>query len=233
MEETISIDIGAILKKWKFIAVAAVIFAVLSYSYASFFQHPSYRNAKAYVIVNNVYAADQTASMNDITVSRSLAETYCGMISMNEMMQQLSYYLAEECDLNIDYRVLHSCVNVDIVDNTESIRISVTTGDPEKTRIVSEAIESYLVPTVSRAYGSAEIARYGDEINTVNTPNVVKMSLVGFVFGAFVGVALLLAFQLLYNRVNDEDDFAKKVNLPLLGVIPDPTAAVKGGKYER
>ena len=232
MEEYISFDIGSVLKRWKIIAIVAIVFAVIFYSYASFFQRPSYKNTKVYVIVNNIYAADQAASMNDITVSRSLAETYCGMIRMSEMMQQLSDYLATEYGMEISYQALRSCVGVDIVDQTESVRIAVTTGDIEKTRIVSEAVESFLIPTVSRAYGSAEIKRFGDEINTINSPNVMKMSVIGFVFGAFLSVAALLLFQIVYNRVTDEEDFAKKTDLPLLGVIPDLSSVTKGGKYE-
>ena len=196
MEDYISLDIGAVAKRWKFIVVFAVVFAVLFYSYASFFQRPSCKNSKVYVIVNNVYAADQSASMSDITVSRSLAETYCGMIRMSEMMQQLADYLSAEKEMDISYQALRSCVSVDIVDQTESIRISVTTGDIDKTRIVSEAVESFLIPTVSRAYGSAEIKRFGDEIDSVNTPNVVRTSLVGFVLGAILSVAVLLLFQI-------------------------------------
>ena len=94
-------DIGAVAKRWKIIVVFAVVFAVLFYSYASFLQRPSYKNSKVYVIVNNVYAADQSASMSDISVSRSLAETYCGMIRMSEMMQQLADYLLSEKGMNI------------------------------------------------------------------------------------------------------------------------------------
>lgn len=232
MEDYISLDIGAVAKRWKFIVVFAVVFAVLFYSYASFFQRPSYKNSKVYVIVNNVYAADQSASMSDISVSRSLAETYCGMIRMSEMMQQLADYLSAEKEMDISYQALRSCISVDIVDQTESIRISVTTGDIDKTRIVSEAVESFLIPTVSRAYGSAEIKRFGDEIDSVNTPNVVRTSLVGFVLGAILSVAVLLLFQIVYNRITDEDDFSKKTDLPLLGVIPDPTSVAKGDKYE-
>ena len=232
MEDYISLDIGAVAKRWKIIVVFAVVFAVLFYSYASFLQRPSYKNSKVYVIVNNVYAADQSASMSDISVSRSLAETYCGMIRMSEMMQQLADYLLSEKGMNISYQELRSCVSVDIVDQTESIRISVTTGDIDKTRIVSEAVESFLIPTVSRAYGSAEIKRFGDEINSINTPNVVRTSLAGFVLGAILGVAVLLLFQIVYNRITDEDDFSKKTDLPLLGVIPDPTSVAKGDKYE-
>lgn len=233
MEEGFSIDISSIAKRWRIIAVTAVIFAILFYCYASFFQHPTYRNAKVYVIVNNVYAADQSASMNDITVSRSLAETYCGMIRMSEMMQQLSDYLAAEYNTEISYQALRSCVDVNIVDQTESIRIAVTTGDMSKTRIISEAIEGFLIPTVSRAYGSAEIKPFGEEINSINTPSVMKWCVLGFVFGAGASVAALVLFQVLYNRVKDEDDFTQKTGLTLLGVIPDPAYGTKGGKYEK
>lgn len=233
METTVNLDLMALLKKWKVILAFALVFCAVFYCMASFFQEPTYKNTKVYVIVNNVYAVDQSASMNDITVSRSLAETYSGMINMNEMMQNLSEYLKNEYDLSVGYQQLRSCVSVSVVDQTESLRISVVTDSIEKTRIISEAVESYLIPTVSRAYGSAEIKRFGDEINSVNTPNVLKNSLIGFVFGACLCVALLLLFQIVYNRVTGEDEFVKKVDVPLLGVIPDPAVAMKGGKYAK
>lgn len=229
----VSLDIRSLFKRWKMILAFAVTLALLFYCHAAFFTRPSYTNAKVYVIVNNIYAADQTASVSDITASRSLAETYSSMIGMSEMMQELAEYLKVEQGMDIGYQALRSCINVSVVDQTESLRVSVTTGDMEKTRIISEAVESYLIPTVSRAYGSAEIKRFGNEINSVNTTSAVKNAAIGFMGGAILAAALIIGMQFVYNRVADEDEFSQKSSVPLLGVIPNPANYDIDGKFKK
>lgn len=232
-ETMFTFDIRSLLKRWKIVLTSALACMLLFYCHAAFFTHPSYTNTKVYVIVNNIYSADQTASVSDISASRSLAETYVSMLDVSEMMQQLSEYLNAEQGMNIGYQTLRSCIDVSIVGETEALRVSVTTGDVETTRIVSEAVEGYLIPTVSRAYGSAEIKRFGNEINRVNTTNVAKKALMGFVGGACVAVAVIVALQLFYNHVADEDEFSQKSSVPLLGVIPDPANYDVDGSFKK
>lgn len=235
MDSYINFDLTSFVKKWKIIAVAAVVCVLVAYCYSTFFSHPSYWCSRAYTIDNAVsYSNDdgsRQASINDMNVSRLLVETYTQLICLDEMMSCLSEYISGEYGMEIPYRTLGSYVRIEPQGTTEIMRIFVTTGDPQLSRVISDSIDVYLIPLASDGVGSAEIISQGQPLDGVKNPSTVKTCIIGLFIGLFLGAGIVFLLSVFNDKVTDEEEFVKKINIPVLGSIPEPVTNKGGFKY--
>lgn len=235
MDTNITFDLSIFIKKWRIIAIVAVVCTLISYCYSTFFSQPSYWCSRAYTIVNNMsYSNDEesrTASINDMNVSRLLVETYTELLRLEEMVSCLSDYIQQEYEIVVPYRKLRSCIRIETQGTTEIMRIIVTTNDKKLSRIISDSIDVYLIPLASDGVGSAEIISQGQPLDGINTTSTSKTCAIGFVFGAVFGAALIFVLYVFNNKVTDEEEFVKMFNIPVLGNIPEPFADKGVYKY--
>lgn len=236
MEKNNTIDLMYFVKKWKLILCIGIVFAFIFYLYTSLFSTPTYWCSRAYAVNNGVFYSNEDynkqASMNDITVSRSLVETYQAALSLPGIMQELADHIKAQHGIELSAPYLSSCVKVSSRGSTEILNINVTTGDIVLSRTISDAVDTFLIPYVSDSIGSAEIRSLGRLTDGTNISSPVKMAIFGLIAGVAFAVALLLLFYTVNNKVSTEEEFIKRTNVMVLGSIPDPHFIAKGGyKY--
>lgn len=235
MDSYINIELSVFIKRWRIILVAALVFCIALYSYTALFSKPSYWCSRSYIITNSVsYSNDESsrvASIGDLNVSQSLAETYGQLIKLDEMVSCLADYLLKETGEEYSYRFLSSCIRVE-VGSTEIIKIRVSTGNMETSRIISNAVDTYLIPLAMEVVGSAEVKALPKLLDGVATTSPVKMGIVGFGGGVILSVAIILLNYLFNNKISDRDEFSKICRIPVLGTIPDPAMDLKGGNND-
>jgi capsular polysaccharide biosynthesis protein len=237
MNSSNTFDFSILLKKWKMILTFAVVGAVVLYCYTAFFAKQTYQCSRAYVINNSIsYSNDEAsrqASESDLRVSQELVATYKEYINLPQVMSNFSQYISENYNQNISYKYLGSCISIEQRSETGIMQIHVTTSDKYLSNIISDAIDEYLIPASNDDLEYAEIksvnAAGNGKIEREITKDPLRATILGLIGGAFIGVAISLFLYFISNKITDEDEFAKRFNVPVLANIPDPSSSSKGG----
>lgn len=232
MEKNNTIDLMYFAKKWKIILCIALVFAFMFYLYTSLFSTPSYWCSMSYTVNNaNSYSNDnynKQASMNDVTVSRSLVETYQAALSLPGIMQELADNIKTEHGVNLSSAFLSSCIRVSTSGSTEILNIRVTTSDISLSRTIFDSVNNFLIKYVSESIGSGEIRSLGRLTDGMSVSSPFKMGFFGAVVGVAAAIAVLLLVYAVNNKISTEEEFLRRTNVMILGTIPDPHFISKG-----
>ncbi len=227
------INIQTVLKKWRIIAIFGVVFLLLSYCHTVFIAKPVYTYSREYTVLNNIsYSNDSSSrvgSVNDITVSRDMAETYTLLLKTNGMMQYLSEELYNNFELEFSYMQLKSLISVSRINESEILKVVVSTSDPQLSSMISASVENILVPYVNNEIGITEIKATGKTVTGEVFPSVIGSCIKGLFGGLILGFALVLVLYFFNTRITDKEDIENKFSVPVLGVIPDIENIQKGG----
>lgn len=223
---------------WTLILVFVLV-AVLAFSYCEFISTPVY-GASASIIVTNgaVVSPDDTSSVNkvlgsDIQASLMLADSVVDMLKTPDIYK----YVARKLGEDYDYKVLISHTSVSRRgEDTLFIDISYTDSDPQRAIKVANLFASascdYVAEFISRT--DPKIVSSADRASQVY-PRTLRTTVLAGAFAAFVLYVVFVLIELLNNTVKNEEDFAARYAIPLLGTIPDfdearrASASKKGG----
>ena len=135
------------------------------------------------------------------------------------MLQQV----IDNLGLSLTYQQLASRVTVSAVDDTQVMKVTVKSDNPEWARQVCEQI-TVISPDVileSVEAGSAKVISNAAINPAPVSPNVGRNTMLGGVLGLVISVGIILLTVLLDNKIHTEDDVAKYLDLAVVGVIPN------------
>lgn len=197
-------------------------------------------------------ASSRTASATDIAVSQDLVETYSEYMRLPLVLKALAEYITETTEFTVSAGQLSGYINIRRAGKTGLMQIEVTTDKRELSSAVSAAIDSFIVPNAGPQLGYAEIRAItltrtegsdgtestagSDEngqnaaagamdfgvVERTNGVHTTRTCAFGLIVGAAVGAAIALLLYVLNYKIGDEEEFAKKIDVPVLGNIPDP-----------
>lgn len=236
-DETV-IDIWKILqlllKRLWIILLVSVIGAAAAFFYTHKFITPQYR-ASADLYVNgstSIAGMELSVSSGTIQTARSLIPTYSVILKSRLTLEEVINRL----DLPYSYGALSGRVSAASVGETEILRITVTSSDPEEARLIANTIVDVLPEKISKiVHGSSvEVVDLavtpGAPFSPSYSSNVTKGFIVGLVLSA---LAVILLEYFLHDSIEDtewlKNEFGEKV--PVLAAIPDANAKHKKGSY--
>ncbi len=212
--------LGVLRKNIVPLILATVIVAAAALTITVFFVPKEYQ-ADAMLIVNTT---DESSAANinsgQITAAQDLAEVYSIIIKSDTVLQQV----IDDLKLSITYEQLSSQISVSSVNSTQVISISMLSTDADYARKIIGKIVEIAPPIIAdkvdagsvKVISDATIANNGNPVS----PSVVKNTLIGAVVGLVLMLIIAFIRELLNNTFKTEDDIAKNLQLPLLGIIP-------------
>ena len=214
------------------IILITLIFMVIGAIYSYLYVKPDYSSYTSLVLAKSSDTEESkkatttdTITTSDLTLNSKLVSTYN---VLKKVINNLNLSETED--------QLKKGITVSAVTNTEVIKISVTNSIPEKAKKIANEIAKVFTEEVSEIYSinnvyvvdEAEIAKAPYNINHIK--DILMFALVGLVIS--IGYALVL--NMLDTTIKSEEDVEKKLDLPVLTVIPicnfDETPAVRGKK---
>ena len=186
------------------VILATVILAAAGFGISKFLITPQYE-ASALMIVNTRQDITSNVTSDQINSATKLVSTYSIIIKSDTVLQQV----IDNLGLSLTYQQLASRVTVSAVDDTQVMKVTVKSDNPEWARQVCEQIIS------SAAVNPTPVS-----------PNVGRNTMLGGVLGLVISVGIILLAVLLDNKIHTEDDIAKYLDLAVVGVIPE----YQGGK---
>lgn len=221
-EDEVEIDIGEIIALfWNhalWIIGAAVGMGLVCFLICTFCLTPRYE-ASINMIVNTRQDTTATVTNDNINSAKSLASTYAIVIKSNTVLDEVIQTLG----LDMTYRELSENIDVESVDSTQIIKITVQNEDPELAGLITQTIATVapdvLVETVEA--GSCKIvSKVEIDYNPVY-PRTKRYTVMFAALGMFAACGIIFVLHLLHNYIEDDEDVQKKLELPVLGLIPE------------
>jgi capsular exopolysaccharide synthesis family protein len=219
--------------------VVCIVCGVVAYAYSAFMLPELYESSLSmYVTSSDRARANDSIDVANLTVSRNLADSYVVVLSNDVVMEEigtvlintyseeelLQYFPIDERDGKkyIKAKYISACFNIAPVDETEVLKVSVTTADPQLSADLCNIMGEVAPAFLKRVVGAGSVEAIGDAVAPdskcypSNKGNAAK----GAVAGLMICCAVFVIRILLDNKVRDTDSFREKFDYPVMGEIP-------------
>lgn len=220
MEEISLRDVFFILRKWMVLiiilaAIAVLIAGVLSY----YVLKPEYQTFTTLMVGKpKDYQSDGGLEYNEILLNQKLVSTYGELVKSRIVTDRVVGNLG----LNMSYDTFRNKVSVNLVKDTEIIRIQVTDNDPYLAAdIANETAEVFMdtVKSIMKVENVQVIDEAQPNLNPIKPRPILNMAIAG-VLGLMLGIFLVFLIEYLDNTIKTAEDVEKHLGLAVLGAIP-------------
>ena len=238
MEELDIIELlYALKKRIKYIVIAVVICALVSFIYSKFLITPMYKSSTTFVLsksTENSVQVENTSSeaitQNDITLNSKLVSTYSEIIKSKTIAKEVINALG----LDMTVEEFKSNVTVTSKDETELIEITVSNKDGKVAADIANSLAEVFREKVYEVYkidnlSIIDIAEEATEPYNIGTvKNIVLFALVGLVLSCGI-IFLIVYFD---DTIKDEKDIEALLNIPVIASIPRLEDNDEGGFFK-
>lgn len=230
------IDFGHIIKSvWSrvwVVAIVSIMTAVIGFSIAAFAISPTYSSAIMLYVNNSSISLNDVGfsiSSSDLTASQSLVKTYNVLLKNRTTLERV----IEEANLDYSWKEVNGMIVASSADDTEIMRITVTTEDPYLSQRIANAIATVLPQRVTEVVEGSSMAVVDSAVPNLDkvAPSITGYTVVGMILGFIASVFILVIRAVMDNTIHDEEYIIQNYNYPILAKIPDlfDTGAKKYG----
>ncbi|MCS4487694.1 Wzz/FepE/Etk N-terminal domain-containing protein [Streptococcus sciuri] len=212
---TIEIDVIVLFKSlWhkKFLILFVSLFvAVLAFLASTFLLQKEYTSTTRIYVVNRT---DNNITNQDLQAGSYLVNDYKEIITSADVINQV-----------IEKEKLSRApkVSVAIPSDTRVISISIKAYSAKEAARVANTIREVAIQKIKDVakvedVTTLEVAKVP---NAPSSPDVKRNTLLGFLVGAFLTMVAVILAEVLDDRVKSAEDVENKLELTLLGTVPD------------
>ena len=225
-KEYYTIDVLHIVKSlWSriwLIGLCALLAALIGFSLAAFIIQPSYSSSIMLYVNNSSFTLGESGfsiSSSEIAAAQNLVRTYSVILNNRTTLDRV----IDETGVSYTYQELFKMIKTEISNNTEIMKVTVTTGDPEEAALIANGIAEVLPERVAEIINGAsmKVVDYAIPVPEKVGPSITKYTLVAFVLGFLLSVMALTVAALLDDTIHDEKYVLQNYKCPVLAKIPD------------
>lgn len=207
--------IRAILSRFTFIVLAAVVFGVAGYLYATYMIVPTYESTSQLYVLSK---STSITSLADIQMGSNLTNDYMVVVSGRPILDAVS----AELGLNESYEQLVNRVKLSNPTNTRILNITVTDTNPERAKVITDAIAEASSAFIAEKMDQdpPSIIQYGYVSNKQTNGGKKKYAGIGALAGAFLVVAIVVIFYFINDTIVTAEDVERKLGLKTIAQIP-------------
>ena len=231
--ETAEIDLQrlltALLHKGWLVILVAVLCAVLTFVGTFYFVTPLYKSSVLFYVNNGSIIGNVNLSSSDLISSRNLVDSYIVILESRDMLEEVAFYAG----VDYSYEEMKGMVSAEAVNDTEIFQVVVTNPDPVEAELIADAIEKTLPARIGNIIKNTNTTVVDSAIvpSAPSSPSYTKNTLMGFLAGFVLCVAVILLRELFDVTIRTEEDVQHCCPHPVLASVPDMTAQSKGGYY--
>lgn len=217
---TIEIDVIVLLKSlWQkkfLILFVSLLVAALAFLGSTFLLQKEYTSTTRIYVVNRT---DNNITNQDLQAGSYLVNDYKEIITSADVMNQV----IDKENLSLTPSELSKKVAVTIPTDTRVISISVEDSNAKEAARLANAVREAATTKIKEVtkvedVTTLEVAKVS---NTPSSPNIKRNTLLGFLVGAFLSMAAVILAEVLDDRVKSAEDVENRLELTLLGTVPD------------
>ncbi len=220
MEETIDLkEYFLILKKkaW-LIVLSAIVCGVISGLVSYFLIDPVYE-ANTTVIVNKEENEEtKLSTSDDLNFVQKLAVTYGEIIKSRTVITSA----INELKLDTTYEEMKKSISVTNVSDTQIIKISAQSTNPQMATNICNAIPEIFTREVTRLLNVSAVEVIDRAIIPKNPikPNKTMNIAIASLLGAMVSIFFVFLKEALNTKIKEPKEIEEKLGIPVFGVIP-------------
>lgn len=234
-DEYLEIDLLQLVKElWKhalLIILVTVLCAAIGFAYAKYLVTPLYQSGILIYVNNNSFSLGDTSvsiSSGDISASRSLTNTYAVILNARSTLEEV----AAESGLDYTYDDLKNMVTSAAENNTEVLRVTVTSDSPSDAKTLANTIAKVLPRRINEIIdgSTARIVDYAVLPDRRYKPSYTKTTAIAGLLGAVLASGIVILRMLTDTIVHDEDTLKNIYpEIPILAAIPELRAPTSTG----
>jgi capsular polysaccharide biosynthesis protein len=233
-QEYYTIDLMHIAKAlWNkiwIIVFSGLIAAGVAFGYAAFVISPTYSASIMLYVNNSSISLGNTSfsiSASDLAASQSLVNTYSEILNNRTTLERV----IEKTEVPYTYKQLAGKIKASPANETEIMRVTVTTTDPYEAADIANCIAEVLPVRISEIIDGASMEVVDSAVPNLQkvAPNVTTYTMVGMLLGIILAAAVVVVIALMDDTIHDEEYILNNYSCPILAKIPDLTNS--GGKH--
>ncbi len=204
------------------VAITGILVAAIGFSLAAFAIQPTYSSAIMLYVNNSSISLNDVGfsiSSSDITASQSLVKTYNVLLKNRTTLERV----IDIANLPYTWKELNKMIKSSSVDETEIMRVTVTSEDPYEAQKIANSIAIILPQRVTEVVEGSSMAVVDSAIPNLQKvePSITKYTLVGLILGMLLSIIVLAVRAIMDNTIHDEDYIIQNYEYPILAKIPD------------
>ena len=204
------------------VVIAGVLAASAGFCVSAFIIKPTYSSSIMMYVNNSSFSLNDVGfsiSSSQISAAQSLVKTYNVLLQNRTTLERV----VAETGLPYTWKDISGMIEASSVNETEVMRITVTSKDPYDSAKIANGIAVVLPQRVAEIVEGASMEVVDSAVPNLNkvAPAIRNYTLVGFVLGAMLAVAVLAIKAMLDNTIHDEDYILQNYDYPILAKIPD------------
>ena len=220
---------GLLLNKAWLIAVVAVLCAVLAFVGTWLFVTPEYKTTVMFYVNNRVVTGTGSITSGDMSAARGLVESFAIILNTRETLDEVADYAG----LDYTYAKLQGMVVAEAVEDTEILKVVVTSTDPAEAEAIADAITHVLPDRSSKIIdgSSVKIVTGASRPTAPSSPSYPTSAVIGFLVGMLLVVAVIVLQDIFDTTIREEEDVSRVSEHPILATVPDMDAQNKNSRY--
>jgi len=219
-----------LLERFKYIAAAALIGALIAAFYSFVMATPMYSaTAKIYVL----NAGDSAVNLADLQIGTYLASDYQQVFTTWEVHQMVIANLG----LGDEYthRDMQQMVSIGNPADTRILNITVTNSSPSRAADIANEYAGVARQFIAEKMSTEQpnILSVALEPTSPSSPNKSRNILLGFVLGALLACAVFVVQFMMDDRIRKVDDIEQYIGLPTLAVVPEQDKSAQPQRQRR
>lgn len=225
-KEYYSIDLthvfSVLWKKIWIVAIFGLIGAIIGFSYSSFAIKPTY-SSEIMLYVNNssisVGSASFSISSSEISAAQSLVKTYTHILKNRTTLESV----IEKSGVNYSWKQLDYMIHADSVDDTEILRVTVTSEDPYDAAKIANCIAQVLPVRIAEIIKGSSMEVVDSAVVNLNkvAPSITNHTVIAAIIGVLIALIIIVVIAISDDTIHDEEYILNKYDYPILAKIPD------------
>ena len=204
------------LKRALYIFITVIACLVIGLTYTIFLKEPKYKSDVNVIIVNK---DKQTTSLqSDLAANQKLAATYRELVGSRIILNQV----IDNLDLNYSIGQLQQMVSVENVNDTEIIKITVSSSEPKEAKVIANETAKIFQDEVKDIYNLENISIV-DKAILAKEPyniNILKESVIYIALGMVLSCGVIFVIYYFDNTIKSIDQVEKRLGVPVIGTVP-------------
>lgn len=211
--------LGFLKKHIKLLVAGVLLGALAGWVLSNYVVEKKYSSYVDLYIKNKTGEVTDSVEYSDISSAQKLAGTYMVILQSNKVTKSVTSKL----DKQISSGELLRMTSFSSVQNTEVLRIYVSTNDPQLTKDICDAYMSTAQEALDSVVGAGSVKVISEPSypSHYSYPNNKKFAMTGAGIGLVLMVGLCLVLMRLDRKITDESMLKEQYSIPVLGCVPD------------
>jgi len=220
-----------IAQRFWVLVVSGILAAAIGFGISAFLITPKYSSSIMLYVNNSSFSLGNTSfsiSSSEITAAQSLVKTYGEILNNRTTLERV----IERAKVPYDYKELSEMIQASPSNETEIMRVTVTSTDADEAAKIANCIAEILPVRISEIVDGASMEVVDSAIpnREKDSPSITRYTAIGLILGVLLSALVLAIFAMLDNTIHDEEYVLRTYNYPILAKVPNLTTNIGGKK---